>query len=88
MPKLSRPQLRVLARELGTSHQLLGYYLKNWDRWRMKEYGRQTNAILARATTENRSLTDWELQQYYACNRAHAGIFAHLAFPGELKQIR
>jgi len=25
--------LRALARELGTSHRLLGYYLKHWHEW-------------------------------------------------------
>jgi hypothetical protein len=29
-PESSRPTLRALAQELGTSHQLLGHFLKNW----------------------------------------------------------
>jgi hypothetical protein len=35
-----RPSLRTLARELGTSHQLLGFCLKNLHKWQSKQYWR------------------------------------------------
>jgi hypothetical protein len=69
-PKFSRPSLRVLARGLGTSHQLLSFYLKNLHRWQSKEYWRQAKEIRARANTEGRTLTQQEEQQVYAYNRA------------------
>lgn len=56
----SRPSLRALARELGTSHQLLSFYLKNLHRWQSKEYWRQAKAIRARANAEGRDLTQQE----------------------------
>jgi len=32
-PESLRPSLRELARNLGTSHQLLGFYLQRWEEW-------------------------------------------------------
>jgi hypothetical protein len=40
-----RPSLRVLAKELGTSHQLLSFYLKGLSKWRRKEYLRKAQEI-------------------------------------------
>lgn len=62
-PESARPSLRALARELGTSHQLLGHYLQNWANWQAMEYRRQAKEIRARAERENRTLTPWEEQQ-------------------------
>lgn len=70
MPEFSRPSLRTLAGELGTSHQLLSFYLKNLHKWQSKEYWRQAKEIRARATAEGRALTQEEEQQFYAYNRA------------------
>ena len=69
-PDSSRPSLRALARELGTSHQLLTFYLKRLDQWQANEYWRQAREIRARVKTENRLLTPWEEQQARACDRA------------------
>jgi len=69
-PEFSRPSLRALARELGTSHQLLSFYLKNLHKWQSKQYWRQAKAIRARANAEGRDLTQQEEQQFYAYNRA------------------
>jgi hypothetical protein len=66
----SRPSLRLLARELGTSHQLLGFHLKNLHKWQSKEYLRQAKEIRAHANAEDRALTQQEEQQFYAYNRA------------------
>jgi hypothetical protein len=68
-PESSRPSLRALARELGTSHQLLACYLKRLDQWQANEYWRQAREIRARVKTENRLLTPWEEQQARACDR-------------------
>ncbi len=40
-----RPSLRALARELGTSHQLLNFYLKGSDKWQSKQYFHQAYEI-------------------------------------------
>ena len=69
-PDSSRPSLRALARELGTSHQLLSFYLKRLDQWQAKEYWRQAREIRARAIAEDRSLNQWEEQQVHAYTRA------------------
>jgi hypothetical protein len=63
MPETARPSLRALARELGTSHQLLGHYLQSWAKWQAKEYRQQAEEIRARAQRENRTLTPWEARQ-------------------------
>lgn len=68
-PEPSRPSLRALARELGTTHQLLGHYLKAWDKWQENEYRRKANDIRARAESENRPLTQWEQSQADAYQR-------------------
>jgi len=66
-PESARPSLRALARELGTSQQLLSHYLERletWQaEWQAKEYRRQAKDIRARAEAEHRSLTPWEAQR-------------------------
>jgi len=62
-PESARPSLRALARELGTSHQLLSHYPQNWAKWQTKEYRRRAEEIRASAEMENRTLTPWEEQQ-------------------------
>jgi hypothetical protein len=69
-PKFARRSLRMLAREFGTSHQLLGHYIKQWDKWQGKECWRQAKEIRARANAEGRPLTQQEEQQVYAYSRA------------------
>jgi hypothetical protein len=69
-PKSSRPSLRALARELGTSHQLLTFYLKGFEEWQGKEYWRQAREIRAHAIAEGRPLTQWEEQQARAYDQA------------------
>jgi hypothetical protein len=54
----------------------------------MKKFKLQAKAILARARTENRSMTDDELEQLRDCNRAQAGIYAHSALLNELQKIK
>jgi hypothetical protein len=54
LPESSRPTLRALAQELGTSHQLLSHYLQGWEKWQGKEYRRQAKELRGRALTETR----------------------------------
>ena len=35
--EVSRTSLRALARELGTSHQLLAFYLEGLEKWQAEE---------------------------------------------------
>jgi len=80
-PGSSRPSLRALARELGTSHQLLKHYLDGFEKWRCKERYRkateESDQILARAIVEDRPMTQWEEERHHACAlaamRAKAG---------------
>jgi len=71
MPDAARGSLRALSANLGTSHQLLSYYLRRLDRWQgreqAKEYQRRQDYIRARAGAEGRSLTSEEERQvrYY-----------------------
>lgn len=64
-PESLRPSLRALARELGTSHQLLQHYLNGLEEWearvryqRAKERAvERSKQIRARAAAENREMT-------------------------------
>jgi len=53
-PKPQRISLRALARELGTSHQLLSHYLAHLEKWQAQEYRRRAKEIRARAEEETR----------------------------------
>lgn len=70
-PEPQRISLRCLACELGTSHQLLGHYLKGLEEWQYEERFRQAikalKGISARA--QGRLLTPWEKQQFLAIAR-------------------
>jgi hypothetical protein len=68
LPESSRPSLRALARELGTSHQLLCHYLRHWDVWRAEEYRRQANELRRRARTETRP---WVVEEILRQARAY-----------------
>jgi hypothetical protein len=65
-----RPSLRRLAHELGTSHQLLGHYLKTWTKWEKRNYERRAAEICGRAQTEDRYLTPSEELEATECDRA------------------
>jgi len=53
-PESARPSLRVLARQIGTSHQLLCHYLRGWDKWQAKQYRHRAKEIRARVEAETR----------------------------------
>lgn len=67
---VSRPSLRALARELGTSHQLLCHYLKTWLKWEARDYRRRASEIRARARIEHRHLTSSEQLEATEYDRA------------------
>lgn len=47
-PESFRSSLRTLAAEMGTSHQLLSFYLQRLEEWKGTEYGRQGKNNLPR----------------------------------------
>jgi hypothetical protein len=62
-PEPQRISLRALAIEIGTSHQLLGSYLRRWDKRQAREYRRQAKEIRIRAEAETRSGIVTEMQR-------------------------
>ncbi len=69
-PEGQRPSLRALATELGTSHQLLSFYLRGLNDWQKKDYQRRAKAIRDHAAAQNRFMTPWEESQMNALERA------------------
>jgi transposase-like protein len=63
----ARPSLRSLARDLGTSHQLLSHYIEGLGVWQAKrqmaEYRRLKDEAEASAKAERRPLTPQEDEQ-------------------------
>jgi len=56
-----RPSLRALARELGTSHQLLCHYLAGLDQWRWEE---KLRAFRTKAKAHNLTVTPADERRY------------------------
>lgn len=87
-PEFSRPSLRALARELGTSHQLLTFYLKGLEEWRATEYFRQARELRARANAEDRPMTQWEEQQARSYDRAGISLMTGAIIVDDIRRIR
>jgi len=83
----SRPPLRALARELGTSHQLLGFYLGRLDKWQIEQYHRRAEEIRQRATAENRAMTSTEECEVRVLERAAVECLLDSTIRKNLKQI-
>src|SRR5438094_5272847 len=62
-PKALRPSLRALARDLGTTHQLLSHYLAGIDKWRWKA---ELERFRAQAKAKNSTLTPAVEKKYLA----------------------
>ena len=62
-PVAFRPSLRALAREIGTSHQLLGHYLSALEEWRQDK---DLERLRAHAKTKNLTLTPEVEKSYLA----------------------
>ena len=64
IPAAARLSLRALARQHGTSHQLLQHYLDGLEEWKWQERCRkakeESEEICARAKAEGREMTRWE----------------------------
>lgn len=70
LPEQQRISLRALAVEFGTSHQLLGSYLRSLNKWQAKDYKCRAEEIRNLARAENRRLTPWEESRAEALDRA------------------
>jgi hypothetical protein len=78
MPESSRPSLRALAREVGTTHQLMNFFLKGLENWQGKQWLRDAEEIRARAYADGRHVTPVEEQRAQALTRA--GVRATVVF--------
>ena len=88
-PGSSRPSLRALARQIGTSHQLLGHYLQRWEKWQAKELRREAKEICALAETETRSwVRDEMLKQVTAYERAAFQCSLSAALDSCIRQLK
>jgi hypothetical protein len=87
-PEPSRPSLRALACELGTSHQLLAFYLNGLDEWQGREYLRQATKIRAAANSERRHLSQYEENQIHSYTRAGVRAIAGAALRDSIKRMR
>jgi hypothetical protein len=87
-PEWSRLSLRALACQLGTSHQLLTFYLKGLDVWRGQQYLREASQIRSVASAEGRQLTEWEEQRAYACTRAGVRAISGAMLRDSIKRMK
>ncbi len=87
-PEPQRISLRALARELGTSHQLVGHYLACWEKWQAKEYRLKANDIRTRAKAENRYMTPGEESQVIAYERASFRSMLDSVLADKLRQLQ
>jgi hypothetical protein len=88
----SRQSLRALARELGTSHQLLGHYLDGLEKWQHMEHYRkateESDQICARTYLEDRPMTEWEKQRVHHCTMESLRAQAASDFLDSIERIR
>jgi hypothetical protein len=89
IPEPIRISLRALAAEIGTSHQLLSFYLSRWDNWQRNEYRRKANDIRSRAETETRPQIVAEmLNQAQAFESMAFRLMLSSALNGALRQLK
>ena len=86
-PEPSRISLRALASELGTTHQLLSFYLRGLDKWQEKEFLSRAKAIRDRARAENRYMTPWERSQEISLERSALVCMMDEILAPTLKQL-
>lgn len=86
-PETSRISLRALASELGTSHQLLAFYLRGLDKWQKAECQRRAKAIRDHARAENRYMTPWERSQVISLERSALVCMMDEILAPTLKQL-
>lgn len=92
MPARGRISLRGLARQLGTSHQLLKYYLDGLEKWEYMERSRraqqESDQIIARAILEDRPLTQFEEDRRFACTIASFKAKAYCVLLDDMKKLK
>src|SRR5882724_4279550 len=82
-PEAERPSLRALAEELGTSHQLMSFYLKGLDRWQQQEYHRKAQEIRSKGV----GMTYADEQQMIAYERAALNCTLNRALDGFVERL-
>jgi hypothetical protein len=86
-PEGQRPSLRVLAKELGTTHQMLGFYLKGLDEWESRrqqaEYHRKAQEIRSKGL----GMTYADEQQMIAYERAALICMVNRALDSALERL-
>ena len=87
IPEEQRPSLRELAEELGTTHQMLSFYLKGLEEWQRQEPLRKMKEISSRAGAENRLMSPAEQGQMAIYGRLALGAMVDSALDGMLEQI-
>jgi hypothetical protein len=87
-PESSRLSLRSLACELGTSHQLLAFFLNGLDEWQGRQYLREASQIRSAASEEGRPVTEWEAQRAEAFTRAGIRIVTGAILRNSIKRMR
>jgi len=87
-PVFLRPSLRELARQLGTSHQMLTHCLKGLEKWQAKEDWRRMREIYANARAENRPLTPYEAREAEAYNRRATCRYVGSVLRDQLEQLK
>jgi hypothetical protein len=88
LPISSRLSLRALARELGTSHQLLKYYLNGLEKWQGEKWLHEACEIRTRAYAEGRFLTLGEEQRDHDLTGAGVHAIAASAMRGLLERLK
>jgi hypothetical protein len=88
-PEPQRISLRALAVEIGTSHQLLSFYLRRWDKRQAREYRRQAKEISSCAEVETYPWIVAELQrQAEALERAAFQSMIGSLLDNTLRQVK
>jgi len=85
-PESIRQPLRVLARELRTSHALLQHYLSNLGKWQAEEDWRRAKQVRAQASAEGRPMTPWEEQQSSILDRRGMRLFIESSFENSVRR--
>jgi hypothetical protein len=82
-PEAQRPSLRALAQELGTTHQLLSFYLKGLSKWQQQEYHRKAQEIRDKGL----GITYADEQQMIAYERAALNCMLNRALDGFVERL-
>jgi hypothetical protein len=87
-PAAEKTSLRALAIEMGTSHQLLAFYLRRQGLWESEQYGGMVQQICDRASAERRQISNDERARIYTYTRAATSSLADFAVADNLRKLR